>query len=287
MIISEHIDVIRETVREWKQEGLKVGFVPTMGNLHQGHLTLVKEAFKHADRVVVSIFVNPMQFNNASDLDNYPRTLTDDCSALDKVETDLVFCPTPAIMYPKGLDAQSQVSVPGVADVLEGAMRPGHFTGVATVVTMLFNIVQPDVACFGEKDFQQLAVIRAFTKDLCLPINIIGVPTVREDDGLAMSSRNGYLTSEQRQIAPLLAQVMKGIETAVRAGEKNYSELIEHASQQLDEQGFKTDSIDICDANTLAPANSDTTEHVVLMAAFLGKARLIDNIVVNLQDSII
>ncbi|GGA74184.1 pantothenate synthetase [Neiella marina] len=283
MIISEQIAVIRDTVREWKQQGLTVGFVPTMGNLHQGHLTLVKEAQQRADKVVVSIFVNPMQFNNAADLDNYPRTLEDDCGALGQIGTDLVFCPTPDIMYPKGLAHQSQVSVPGIGDVLEGAMRPGHFTGVATVVTMLFNIVQPDVACFGEKDYQQLALIRAMTRDLCLPIDIVGIATVRESDGLAMSSRNGYLTAAERQLAPKLAQVMNSIQHQLSNGEKNLIKLIDNATKQLNEHGFKTDSIDICDAHSLSPITADSRQAVVLMAAFLGKARLIDNCVVDLQ----
>ncbi|MBW8189510.1 pantoate--beta-alanine ligase [Neiella marina] len=283
MIISEQISVIRETVSDWKRQGLTVGFVPTMGNLHQGHLTLIREAKTRADKVVASIFVNPMQFNNAADLDNYPRTLDDDCRALANEATDLVFCPTPEIMYPKGLAQQTQVSVPGVADILEGAMRPGHFTGVATVVSMLFNIVQPDVACFGEKDFQQLAVIRTMTQDLCLPIEIIGVPTVREQDGLAMSSRNGYLTEAERQLAPKLAHVMGDILKQLAAGENNFTQMIESASNRLNEHGFKTDSIDICDAATLNPVSKETKQAVVLMAAFLGQARLIDNGVVDLQ----
>lgn len=283
MIISEQISVIRETVREWKRQGLTVGFVPTMGNLHEGHLTLVREARARADKVVASIFVNPLQFDNSADLDAYPRTLDDDCRALANEKTDLVFCPTSDIMYPKGLDQQTQVSVPGIGDVLEGAMRPGHFTGVATVVSMLFNIVQPDIACFGKKDFQQLELIRTMTRDLCLPIEIVGVTTVREDDGLAMSSRNGYLTAEQRQLAPKLAQVMADIKAELAAGKNDFGQIINKASNLLNEQGFKTDSIDICDAATLEPVSKNTKQAVVLMAAFLGKARLIDNCVVDLQ----
>lgn len=285
MIVSEQIQVIRETVRQWRQQGLTVGFVPTMGNLHEGHLTLVSEARMRADKVVVSIFVNPMQFNNATDLNNYPRTLQDDCRALEGAHADLVFCPTPEIMYPKGLEAQSQVSVPGIGDVLEGAMRPGHFTGVATVVTMLFNVVQPDLACFGEKDFQQLALIRAMTQDLCLPIEIIGVPTVREDSGLALSSRNGYLTAQELAIAPQLNQVMNQLGAKLVQAPEQRQALVLEASQALDQAGFKTDSIDVCDASTLMEITSQTKQIVILMAAFLGKARLIDNLVLDLQES--
>lgn len=285
MIVSEQIQVIRDTVRQWRQNGLTVGFVPTMGNLHQGHLTLVHEARKRADKVVVSIFVNPMQFNNTSDLTNYPRTLQEDCSALESAHADLVFCPTPEIMYPKGLANQTQVSVPGIGDVLEGAMRPGHFTGVSTVVTMLFNIVQPDLACFGEKDFQQLALIRAMTRDLCLPIEIVGIPTIREEDGLAMSSRNGYLTKAERQLAPKLSQIMNQLGANLLANRTNLGALKTEATQALDEAGFKTDSIDVVDADTLEEITSKTKRIVVLMAAFLGKARLIDNLVLHLQES--
>ena len=281
MIISEKIDIIRETVSDWKRQGLTVGFVPTMGNLHEGHLTLVKEAQQQADRVVVSIFVNPMQFNNADDLTSYPRTLDDDSRALMGLNVDLLFCPTPEIMYPNGLASQTQVTVPHIGEILEGALRPGHFTGVSTVVNMLFNIVQPDVACFGEKDYQQLALIRAMVKDLCLPVKIIGVPTVREKSGLARSSRNNLLVPEHKAQAPQLYQAMQKI--AAKLSQSSVKELIEQASQQLEQQGFQVDSIDICDANTLSPMSKQTTEVVILMAAFLGKVRLIDNCVVNLQ----
>ena len=263
--------------------GLTVAFVPTMGNLHLGHLTLVAEAQQRADKVVVSIFVNPMQFNNADDLAAYPRTLQDDCEALDHACTDLVFCPTADIMYPQGLAKQTQVIVPGISDVLEGAMRPGHFTGVSTIVTMLFNIVQPHIACFGEKDYQQLALIKAMTRDLCLPIQVSGIPRVREPSGLAMSSRNGYLTQTQRTIAPWLNQVMNQLGQQLPQSRHCVEELIAQATQELNAQGFITDSIDICDAQTLQALTPDSNHAVILMAAFLGKARLIDNLVVDLQ----
>lgn len=195
------ISAVREHLKTFKREGRKIAFVPTMGNLHEGHLTLVRKAREYADIVVVSIFVNPMQFDRADDLNNYPRTLEEDLSKLTAEGVDVVFTPTPEIIYPEGLDKQTFVDVPGLSTILEGASRPGHFRGVTTIVNKLFNIVQPDVACFGEKDFQQLAVIRKMVDDLAMDIEIIGVPTVREMDGLAMSSRNGLLTLDERQRA--------------------------------------------------------------------------------------
>ncbi len=268
---------LREQIKQLKREGRKVAFVPTMGNLHEGHLTLVREARKHADVVVVSIFVNPMQFERADDLANYPRTLEDDLSKLNGEGVEFVFTPTPEVMYPEGLDKQTSVEVPGLSTMLEGASRPGHFRGVATIVTKLFNIVQPDVACFGEKDFQQLAVIRQMTLDLCLDIEIIGVPTVREMDGLAMSSRNGLLTIDERQRAPVLARTMRWISSAIRGGRDDYASVIEDAEDQLRAADLQPDEIFIRDARTLQPVSAETTQVVILMSAFLGKARLIDN----------
>lgn len=193
---------LRAQIKEYKRQGKRVGFVPTMGNLHQGHLTLVERAKEHADIVVVSIFVNPMQFGNPDDLNNYPRTLEQDLAKLEAIGTALVFTPTPEVIYPKGLENQTFVEVPKLSNMLEGASRPGHFRGVATIVTKLFNLVQPDVACFGEKDFQQVAVIRQMVEDLAMDIEIVPVPTVREQDNLAMSSRNNRLTADERAIAP-------------------------------------------------------------------------------------
>ncbi|WP_117233694.1 pantoate--beta-alanine ligase [Vibrio maerlii] len=268
---------LRDQIKQLKREGRKVAFVPTMGNLHEGHLTLVREARKHADIVVVSIFVNPMQFERADDLANYPRTLEDDLAKLNGEGVELVFTPTPEVMYPEGLDKQTSVEVPGLSTMLEGASRPGHFRGVATIVTKLFNIVQPDVACFGEKDFQQLAVIRQMTLDLCLDIEIIGVSTVREMDGLAMSSRNGLLTIDERQRAPVLARTMRWISSAIRGGRDDYASVIEDAEDQLRAADLQPDEIFIRDARTLQPVGTETTQVVILMSAFLGKARLIDN----------
>ncbi|MBE3656076.1 pantoate--beta-alanine ligase [Vibrio navarrensis] len=277
------IAALRDQLRTFKREGRKIAFVPTMGNLHEGHLTLVRKAREHAEIVVVSIFVNPMQFERADDLNNYPRTLDEDLSKLNSQGVDLVFTPTAEMMYPEGLDKQTVVDVPSLSSMLEGASRPGHFRGVATIVTKLFNIVQPDVACFGEKDFQQLAIIRKMTSDLALDIEIIGVPTVREMDGLAMSSRNGLLTIDERQRAPVLARTMRWISSAIRGGRDDYASIIEDANDQLRAADLQPDEIFIRDARTLQAINADTTQAVILMSAFLGKARLIDNQVVELN----
>lgn len=226
------ISSLREQIKQYKREGRTIGFVPTMGNLHEGHLTLMREARKHADIVVVSIFVNPMQFDRAEDLEHYPRTLEDDSQKLVAEAVEVLFTPTPEIMYPQGLDKQTSVEVPEVSQILEGASRPGHFRGVATVVNKLFNIVQPDVACFGEKDFQQLAVLKQMTIDLALDIKVIGVPTVREMDGLAMSSRNNLLTIDERQRAPVLARTMRWISSTIRGGRDDYASVVEDASDR-------------------------------------------------------
>ncbi|MHC6526335.1 pantoate--beta-alanine ligase [Vibrio sp. V39_P1S14PM300] len=273
---------LREQIKQYKREGRKIAFVPTMGNLHEGHLTLVRQAREHADIVVVSIFVNPMQFDRAEDLNNYPRTLDDDLSKLNAEGVELVFTPTPEIIYPHGLDKQTYVEVPGLSHMLEGASRPGHFRGVATIVTKLFNIVQPDVACFGEKDFQQLAVIRQMVDDLAMDIDIVGVATVREMDGLAMSSRNNLLTIDERQRAPVLARTMRWISSAVRGGRDDYASIIEDANDQLRAADLQPDEIFIRDARTLQVINADSTQAVILMSAYLGKARLIDNAVIDL-----
>ncbi|MGR2766296.1 pantoate--beta-alanine ligase [Photobacterium sp. GSS17] len=274
---------IREQIRVWRREGRRIAFVPTMGNLHDGHLTLVRKAREVADVVVVSIFVNPMQFDKADDLNNYPRTMDDDLAKLNSEGVDLVFTPTPDIMYPQGLDRHTLVDVPGLSTMLEGALRPSHFRGVSTVVTKLFNIVQPDVACFGEKDYQQLALIRQMVADMAMDIEIIGVPTVREMDGLAMSSRNGYLTVDERQRAPVLARTMRWISSQMRGGRNDYAELVMDANDQLRAAGLQPDEIYIRDAASLLPVSDESQQAVILMSAFLGKARLIDNQVVDLN----
>ncbi|WP_298943835.1 pantoate--beta-alanine ligase [uncultured Psychromonas sp.] len=276
--------LLRSEIKKLKQQGAQVSFVPTMGNLHQGHLTLVQEAQQHTDISVVSIFVNPMQFNNQSDLDNYPKTLAEDCAKLEQAGVDIVFTPSANVIYPNGLNTQTFIEVPGMSDCLEGELRPGHFRGVSTIVTKLFNLVQPDVACFGEKDFQQLSIIQKMVTDLAMPIRIIPVATVREASGLAMSSRNGKLSAGEKSIAPKLAEVMNDLGNNVQVSSENCQQLIQDASQALDQFGFKTDKIHVVDPITLAPLNAASQKAVVLMAAFLGETRLIDNLVVNLRQ---
>ncbi|MCP3700642.1 MAG: pantoate--beta-alanine ligase [Aliivibrio sp.] len=285
MDIFSEILPLRQQVKAWKREGKRIAFVPTMGNLHEGHLTLIRTAREHADVVVASIFVNPMQFNNADDLTNYPRTMDEDVEKLTSEKVDLVFTPTPEIMYPEELDKQTTVDVPVISTILEGASRPGHFRGVSTVVNKLFNIVQPDVACFGEKDFQQLALIRQMVIDMALDIEIVGVPTVREADSLAMSSRNNLLTLNERQRAPVLARTMRWISSQMRGGRTDYDSLIEDASDQLRAADLQPDEIFIRDARTLQEPTEETTQAVILMAAFLGQVRLIDNLVVELATT--
>lgn len=277
------ISALREQIKQYKRDGRQVAFVPTMGNLHEGHLTLVRKARELADVVVVSIFVNPMQFDRADDLNNYPRTLEDDLSKLNGEGVEIVFTPSAETIYPYGLDKQTFVEVPGLSHMLEGASRPGHFRGVATIVNKLFNIVQPNVACFGEKDYQQLAVIRQMVNDLCLDIEIVGVATVREMDGLAMSSRNNLLTIDERQRAPVLARTMRWISSAIRGGREDYPSIIEDATDQLRAADIEPDNIFIRDAQTLLPISTDTKQAVILIAGFLGKVRLIDNQIVDLQ----
>ncbi|VEE61346.1 Pantothenate synthetase [Shewanella putrefaciens] len=277
MITSAHIDDIRTQVRAWRAKGETVAFVPTMGNLHQGHITLVKEAAKKCDHVVVSIFVNPMQFGQNEDLDAYPRTLEADSQALTAAGAELLFTPTPAIIYPKGLAQQTYVEVPGISDVLCGASRPGHFRGVATVVCKLFNIVQPDVAFFGNKDYQQLLVIRTMVEDLSLPIEIIGVDTIREASGLAMSSRNGYLTAEEKAAAPALKKAIDAMAQGIKQG-VSIEQVTAEAKTSLIAAGFIPDYLEVRHATTLAHAEAADQALVILAAAYLGKARLIDNL---------
>jgi pantoate--beta-alanine ligase len=282
VLIIETLPLLRQHIRRLRQEGKRIALVPTMGNLHDGHMKLVDEAKNAADVVVASVFVNPMQFDRADDLARYPRTLQDDCEKLNKRKVDIVFAPAPDQIYPHGTDSQTWVEVPGLSDMLEGASRPGHFRGVATIVSKLFNLVQPDVACFGEKDYQQLAVIRKMVADMGYDIEIIGVPTVRAKDGLALSSRNGYLTSDQRKIAPGLSKVMNAMAEKLRTGDNDIHEIIAVAEQELNSSGFRADDIQIRDADTLLEVSPASKRAVILMAAWLGQARLIDNKVVEL-----
>ncbi|XLX39545.1 pantoate--beta-alanine ligase [Ectopseudomonas mendocina] len=275
---------LRAAVAQARAEGKQIGFVPTMGNLHAGHVSLVEIAAQRADFVVASIFVNPLQFGAGEDLDKYPRTLAADQEKLLAAGCHLLFHPDVAEIYPHGMGDQTRVSVPGVSEGLCGASRPGHFEGVATVVTKLFNMVQPDLAVFGEKDYQQLAVIRALVQDLNMPIQIIGAPTQRAEDGLALSSRNGYLDAAQRSTAPTLYRSLQAIAEELRRGARDYARLIEGAQEQQRAAGFVPDYLEIRNAVTLRPAQVDDCHLVILTAAQLGGTRLIDNLVVELPS---
>ncbi|EFC3980778.1 pantoate--beta-alanine ligase [Escherichia coli] len=282
MLIIETLPLLRQQIRRLRMEGKRVALVPTMGNLHDGHMKLVDEAKARADVVVVSIFVNPMQFDRPEDLARYPRTLQEDCEKLNKRKVDLVFAPSVKEIYPNGTETHTYVDVPGLSTMLEGASRPGHFRGVSTIVSKLFNLVQPDIACFGEKDFQQLALIRKMVADMGFNIEIVGVPIMRAKDGLALSSRNGYLTAEQRKIAPGLYKVLSSIADKLQAGERDLDEIITIAGQELNEKGFRADDIQIRDADTLLEVSETSKRAVILVAAWLGDARLIDNKMVEL-----
>ncbi|EHR9789943.1 pantoate--beta-alanine ligase [Salmonella enterica subsp. enterica serovar Enteritidis] len=284
MLIIETLPLLRQHIRRLRQEGKRVALVPTMGNLHDGHMKLVDEAKARADVVIVSIFVNPMQFDRPDDLVRYPRTLQEDCEKLNKRKVDYVFAPAVEEIYPQGLEGQTYVDVPGLSTMLEGASRPGHFRGVSTIVSKLFNLIQPDIACFGEKDFQQLALIRKMVADMSYDIEIVGVPIIRAKDGLALSSRNAYLTAEQRKIAPGLYNVMNSIAEKLIAGNRELQEIIAIAEQELNEKGFRADDIQIRDANTLQELTETSKRAVILAAAWLGQARLIDNQSVTLAQ---
>ena len=281
------ISELREQIKQWRQQGLTIAFVPTMGNLHAGHISLVEEAHQHADKIVASIFVNPMQFGANEDIDSYPRTMSDDQQKLTAAGTDLLFTPTPDIIYPKGLAKQSFVEVPNVSDGYCGESRPGHFRGVATVVCKLFNLVQPDVACFGLKDYQQVQVIQTMVEDLSMAITIVPVETKREESGLALSSRNGYLTANEKAIAPALHQNLQWLAAQISKGYQqqdsiDFIGLAKQASKAITDAGLTTDYLHVCHAQTLQPASEDDTKLVILAAAHCGKARLIDNLQVTL-----
>jgi pantoate--beta-alanine ligase len=277
---------LRATIKQQRDAGRRIAFVPTMGNLHEGHIALVKRALEIADYVVTSIFVNPMQFGANEDLDAYPKTLAEDQRQLEEVGNHLVFAPTAHDIYPNGMENQTKVNVSEITELHCGQSRPGHFTGVATVVTMLFNMVQPDVAVFGEKDFQQLATIRKLVRDLFIPIQIEGVATVREPDGLAKSSRNGYLSPEERDLAPELFIVLKDAEKSLISNNISVAEIEESARTQLEEKGFTFDYFNIVNSVTLKPAAEGDKNLSILAAAYLGTTRLIDNISVFIKDGL-
>ncbi|MEY2852909.1 MAG: hypothetical protein RL030_41 [Pseudomonadota bacterium] len=274
---------LREVVGRWRREGARIGFVPTMGSLHEGHLSLLDEARRRADRIVVSIFVNPLQFGPGEDFERYPRTPEEDSRLLQDNGCDLLFHPSVSEMYPEGGQSATRVSVRDLSEILCGSVRPGHFDGVATVVARLFGIVQPEVAVFGEKDYQQLAIIQRMTADLALPVEVVGAPTVRAPDGLAMSSRNRYLSAEERAVAPYLYGTLQSVSTRLKAGARDYSALEAWGTQALLERGFNPDYVSIRDARSLETPSADCVEAVVLAAARLGRARLIDNLRVSLR----
>ena len=281
MIQVNDKDALRVVMRGYRSNAESTAFVPTLGNLHDGHLSLVRKAKEVADRVIVSIFLNPTQFDKPEDLDAYPKTLENDLALLARENVDLVFLPTSNEMYPDG--GTTYVEVGGISEILEGDSRPGHFSGVATVVAKLFNLVQPDISVFGQKDFQQLMLIQRMVADLDFGIDIIEAPTAREESGLAMSSRNNYLSFEQRDlIAPNLYKEMQLIKNAILQGQRDYVALQKSTTISLEKHGFKPDYIEIRNANDLSVAKTDDENLVVLASAWLGKARLIDNITLDL-----
>ena len=282
MKVFHTVNGLRDDLNKDRRQGLRIGFVPTMGNLHDGHLALIKQARESNDVVVCSIFVNALQFGLNEDWDKYPRTYQGDCDKLREAGCDYLFHPDDIEMYPNGLDTQSRVICPTMTDVLCGASRPGHFEGVTTVVSKLFNIVQPDEAIFGIKDYQQLAVIRRMAEDLCMPIQISSAPIHREADGLAMSSRNSYITVEERPLVTVLKDSLEWIAAEIKAGNSDYSALEETAKARIIEAGFKIDYITVCNSKTLDLAANDDVEITILGAMFTEAARLIDNLSITL-----
>jgi len=283
---TEHtIQGLRDALKQARRDGKTIGFVPTMGNLHVGHISLVERAKAQCDIVVASVFVNPTQFGANEDFGTYPRTLEADSRLLDAAACDLLFAPAASEMYANSLNQSTHVHVAELGKELCGAHRPGHFDGVSTVVSKLFNIVQPDTAFFGEKDFQQLAIVRRMTADLNFPITIVGVPTARADDGLALSSRNGYLSAEERQRAPMIYRTLCQLRDAISGGHRDYGMLTDAAVLHLQKSGFEPDYVEVRRAADLLPADAEDTSLVILVAAKLGSTRLIDNLAFELPAS--
>ncbi len=274
---------LHKQLAEWRHARERVAIVPTMGNLHAGHLSLVRSAQQNAERVVVTLFVNPTQFGDGEDFEAYPRSLKRDTRSLEEARTDVLFIPEIETIYPFGIENATRVSVPGLTEEFCGARRPGHFDGVTSVIMRLFSIVQPGVAVFGQKDYQQLLIIRRMVEDLSLPIQIIAGPTLREPDGLAMSSRNLYLSDEERQIAPILYQVLREVAEKLQTGERNYNRLEDRATQSLAESRFRPEYFAVRQALDLREPDLDCNAFVVLAAVRLGTARLIDNTVLGVN----
>ncbi|WOX04284.1 pantoate--beta-alanine ligase [Microbulbifer pacificus] len=278
MQVFHHVASLREALKAARRDGKTIGFVPTMGNLHDAHIELVKRAQTMCDVVVVSIFVNRLQFGLNEDWDKYPRTMEQDMARLRGANCDFLFHPDESEIYPNGMDLQTKVICPAMTDVLCGASRPGHFEGVTTVVAKLFNIVQPDKAIFGIKDFQQLAVIRRMVEDLCIPVEIVAAPVHREDDGLAMSSRNGYLTEEERPKVAILNQTLNWARGEIENGRRDFAALEAESKSRIESAGFRVDYFSICNSRDLQPAAHDDREITLLGAMYTSAARLIDNV---------
>jgi pantoate--beta-alanine ligase len=277
MLIEESIAAVRTTTASWRRGEASIGFVPTMGNLHAGHLSLVEQARRQTDRVVVSVFVNPLQFAPGEDFDRYPRTLDADTHKLRSAGADLVFLPSVSEIYPASNRPATYVHVPGLSEDLCGRFRPGHFRGVATIVCKLLNIVQPDQMLLGEKDFQQLTLLKQMVSDLDLPVRIIGGPTVRETDGLAMSSRNGYLAADERERAPELYRCLTAAVEMVADARASMEAVEGHARTRLEQSGFRVDYVSIRRRSDLAVPEPGDRELIVMAAAWIGSTRLIDN----------
>ncbi len=278
----EDIKSLQTVITELKLQGKSTGFVPTMGHIHQGHLSLIEEAQKHVDIVICSIFVNPLQFGPDEDLDQYPRTLSQDKKLLEKMDVDYLFTPTPEMIYPQGAERHSFIEVPFLSKGFCSIDRPGHFRGVATIVNKLFNLVQPDISVFGNKDFQQLAVIKKMVKDFYIPVKIIGAKIKREKNGLAMSSRNYFLTEQEKNEACFLYEILKNTKKRILDGNRNYEQLEELALTELRQANFKPEYFSICTQEDLSPPTAEDTKLVILAASYYGKPRLIDNITLEL-----
>jgi pantoate--beta-alanine ligase len=282
MYQATSVTELHQYVQHWKDHGQSIAFIPTMGNLHAGHMSLIEKGQSLSDRTICSIFVNPMQFGPNEDWDHYPRTLEKDIALLEASGCDLVYLPTASELYPEGLDRISQVQVTDLTDHYEGAHRPGHFTGVATVVLKLFNIVKPDVSVFGKKDYQQYRVISKMVEDFNLDVQIIGQETTRETSGLATSSRNQYLDDAQKEQAALIYQVLQRTAQQIDKGERDFEMLQARALEDLQEAGFKTHYFSICNADNLLPATSEDRDLVILVTAAIGQTRLLDNIEISI-----
>ncbi len=280
MLVVNEIEKLRNIVKPWKSNNVRIGFVPTMGNLHDGHLSLINHAKNQANKVIASIYVNPLQFDRPDDLSRYPRTLRNDLQRLETEGVDVVFTPDDKAIYPDGIEMSTKVDVPVISTILCGAHRPGHFVGVATVVCKLFNMVEPDIAVFGEKDYQQLLLIKRMTQDLNLPVQILGAETLREENGLAMSSRNNYLSEEEKDTAANIYRTLTTVADQLIAGNQHYPSLERNGKAALEKAGFIPDYLSVLRKTDLQlPSPEEPLEElVILCAALLGNARLIDNL---------